>query len=108
MKKALKFRADIEVWQRQNCIKLKVLGQLGVHLKEIKSYRTKLNFVQITKIRPKQHRFEEKKKKEQTKQQLFINFFFLPKKVVGIATFQGDLMLRLFIQFNKTYTTMMP
>jgi hypothetical protein len=107
MKKALKFRVDIEVWQRQNCIKLKVSGQLGVHLKEIKSYRTKLNFVQITKIRPKQRRFEDKIK-EQTKQLLFINLFFLPKKVVGITTFQGDLMLRLFIQFNKTYTTMMP
>jgi len=37
MKKTLKFRVDVEVWQGQNCIKLKVLGQLWVQLKEIKS-----------------------------------------------------------------------
>jgi hypothetical protein len=32
----LKFRVDIEVWQGQNNIKLKVYGQLGIQLKEIK------------------------------------------------------------------------
>jgi len=83
MKKALKFRADIEVWQRQNCIKLKVLGQLGVHLKEIKSYRTKLNFFQITKIRPKQHRFEDKKKKNRPNNNCSSTFSFYPKKLLG-------------------------
>jgi hypothetical protein len=33
----LKFRADIEIQQGQNCIKSKVWSQLGVKLKEIKS-----------------------------------------------------------------------
>ena len=31
----LKFGVDIEVRQGQNCIKLKVRGQLGVQLKEL-------------------------------------------------------------------------
>jgi len=44
MKKALKFEADIEVWQGQNFIKLEIYGQLGVQLKEIKKQRTKLIF----------------------------------------------------------------
>ena len=52
MKKALKARADNEVQQRQNCIKLKVYGQLNVQLKEIKSRRTKLNFDQTPKLKP--------------------------------------------------------
>jgi hypothetical protein len=30
MKKALKFRADVEVQQGQNCIKPKVWGELGM------------------------------------------------------------------------------
>ena len=51
-KKALEFRADIEVQQGQNYIKLKVYGQLKVLLKEIKGQRTKLNFDQITKLKP--------------------------------------------------------
>jgi hypothetical protein len=75
MKKALKFKADIEIWQRQNCIKLKVLGQLGVHLKEIKSYRTKLNFVQITKIR--QSNIVLKIKKKKTDQTTIVHQLFL-------------------------------
>ena len=37
MKKVLEFEADIEVRQGQNCIKLKIHGQLGVQCKEIKS-----------------------------------------------------------------------
>jgi len=37
MKKVLEFEADIEVRQGQNCIKLKIYGQLGVQCKEIKS-----------------------------------------------------------------------
>jgi hypothetical protein len=37
MKKMLKFGADVEVFQGQNCIKLKVQGQLRMQLKEIKS-----------------------------------------------------------------------
>jgi hypothetical protein len=32
----LKFRVGIEVWQGKNYIKLKVYGQLGIQLKEIK------------------------------------------------------------------------
>jgi hypothetical protein len=50
--KALKSRADIEVQQEQNYIKLKVDGQLGVQLKQIKSQMTKLNFVQTPKLKP--------------------------------------------------------
>jgi hypothetical protein len=30
MKKTLKFGVDVEVFQGQNCIKLKVQGQLGI------------------------------------------------------------------------------
>jgi len=52
MKEALKFGADIKVRQGQNCIKLKVLGQLGVKLKEIKSRMTTLTFDQISKLKP--------------------------------------------------------
>ena len=52
MKKALKSGADNEVQQRQNCIKLKVYGQLKVQLKEIKSQKTKLNFDQTPKLKP--------------------------------------------------------
>jgi hypothetical protein len=44
MKKALKFRANIEVQQGQNYIKLEVYGQLGVKLREIKRRITKLTF----------------------------------------------------------------
>jgi limonene-1,2-epoxide hydrolase len=51
-KKVLKFRVDIEVWQGQNNIKLKVYGQLGIQLKEIKRWRNKLNFGQIPKLKP--------------------------------------------------------
>ena len=89
MKKALKFKADIEIWQRQNCIKLKVLGQLGVHLKEIKSYRTKLNFVQITKIRPKQHRFEDKKKKRTDQTTIVHQLFLFTQKSCWDSYFSG-------------------
>jgi hypothetical protein len=42
--KTLKFGVDVEVFQGQNCIKLKVQGQLGMQLKEIKSRRTRLKF----------------------------------------------------------------
>jgi hypothetical protein len=52
MKKALNSGADNEVQQRQNCIKLKVYGQLKVQLKEIKSQKTKLNFDQTSKLKP--------------------------------------------------------
>jgi hypothetical protein len=51
----LKFRVDIEVQQGQNCMKLKVLGQLDTHLR----VRTKLNFDQIPKIKLKWRRFED-------------------------------------------------
>jgi limonene-1,2-epoxide hydrolase len=51
-KKTLKSRLDIEVWHGQNCIKLKVYGQLGVQLKDIKSWRTKSNFGQTPKLKP--------------------------------------------------------
>jgi hypothetical protein len=44
MKKTLKFGVDVEVFQGQNCIKLKVQGQLGMQLKEIKSQGTILKF----------------------------------------------------------------
>jgi hypothetical protein len=37
MIETLKFRADVEVWWGQNCLKLKVPSQLEVQLKEIKS-----------------------------------------------------------------------
>jgi CDP-diacylglycerol pyrophosphatase len=52
IKKALKSRADNEVHQGQNCIKLKVYSQLKVQLKEIKSRTTKLNFGQTPKLKP--------------------------------------------------------
>ena len=52
MKKVLKFKASIEVRQGQNYIKLKIQGQLGVQLKEIKSQKTKLNFEQTFKLKP--------------------------------------------------------
>ena len=52
MKKTLKSRANNEVWQEQNYIKLKVYGQLKVQLKEIKSQRTKLNYSQTPKLKP--------------------------------------------------------
>jgi hypothetical protein len=47
----LKFRVGIEVWQGKNYIKLKVYGQLGIQLKEIKRWRNKLNFGQIPKLK---------------------------------------------------------
>jgi len=52
MKKALKFKANIEVLQGKNYIKLKVYGQLRVQLKEIKSQKTKLKFDQTLKLKP--------------------------------------------------------
>ena len=52
MKQVMKFEADIEVRQGQNYLKLEVQGQLGVQFKEIKSWRTKLNFDQTPKIKP--------------------------------------------------------
>jgi len=42
MQKARKFGVPIEVQQGRNCIKSKVYGQLGVQLKQIKIWRTKL------------------------------------------------------------------
>jgi hypothetical protein len=52
MKKSLKFGVDIEVQQGQNCIKLKVYGQIGMQMKQIKRRRTKLNFEQTPKLKP--------------------------------------------------------
>jgi hypothetical protein len=42
MQKAHKFDAEVEVTPGPNCIKSKVQGQLGILLKEIESWRTKL------------------------------------------------------------------
>jgi hypothetical protein len=42
LQKARKYRAEVEVLQGPNCIKSKVQGQLGVQLKAIERWRTKL------------------------------------------------------------------
>jgi len=63
MKRALKFKADVKVWQGQNCMKLKVRSQLGIQLKEIKSQRTILNFDQIPKLKALKPKWCRLKKK---------------------------------------------
>jgi hypothetical protein len=54
MKKILKFGVDVKIWQGQNYIKLKVLDQFTVQLKEIKCQKTKLNFsIKSLHLKPK-------------------------------------------------------
>jgi hypothetical protein len=49
----LKLRADFEIQQGLNCIKLQVWSQLEVKLNEIKNWRTKLNFLNKSLIQGK-------------------------------------------------------
>jgi len=53
MKKAIKFRADVIVWQGQNDIKLKSYRPIRDAIEIIKRQRTKLNFGQISKLKIK-------------------------------------------------------
>jgi len=52
MKKTLKFKARIEVQQGQNCIKLKIWGQLEMKLKEIKKSNDQIELCQVFKLKP--------------------------------------------------------
>jgi len=94
-KKRLKFRAHVELQQRQNCIKPKVWGQLGMQLIGIKSQRAKLNFDWIPKLKPwskKRCHFEKNKKKRKTKWHvvwLMFIFFFFSRKGCSSSYFPG-------------------
>jgi hypothetical protein len=94
MKKSLKFGVDIEVRQGQNCIKLEVYGQTRMQMKEIKRRRTKLNFDQTPKLKPKTQNGTVLKTVKKKRQTIIVFFPFRLKK-------HGHLMFYLPIKFDK-------
>jgi hypothetical protein len=57
LQKARKSGAEVEVTPGSNCIKSKVHGQLGILLKAIESWRTKLKFSKKPYFKPKRRCF---------------------------------------------------